>query len=271
MISILLFTVAFSWMDIEFHEDQELRKYFTTSSQLTEELSSANELYYSGDIQGAKQKYLLISLRTYDANWDFYQRKILSYSLLKLCQIDRDKCEDYISELVNLDPDQVKQIDPEVFEPPLLQQVLLQQNRMLSNFYLWQPTDVFDNVKYIIVNGRIYSNANGLTISLPLTKQRILLVYSNNQSELFTGEVSQFLKWTPKGIKTIVQKDINTSVPLTATSTNDTKAPSKWWQENKKTVLIWTIAGGILSYLVHKNNKSSSDGGSTVSTSTSKE
>ncbi|MCB0348110.1 MAG: hypothetical protein KDD37_04705 [Bdellovibrionales bacterium] len=272
MINLLFLALAFSWMDIEFHTDQNLKKFYPTSTNLTNELSIANTAYYSGDLQAAKQKYLLLSLRAYDDNWDYYQRKIISYALLRLCQLDRQRCDDYITQLIYLDPDQAKQIDTDLFEPPLIEQALLQLNRLQSNFYMWQPTKEFEAVKYFIINGRIYTNSEGLTIPLPLTKQRILLVHSNYQSELFSGEVSAFLKWSPKGIKVspITSLDTNLS-PSNADEIIDTQQSSTWWQKNKKNVIVWSVVGGIAAYFIHKNQKSSDDGGPVSSTATSKE
>ena len=46
-----------------------------------------------------------------------------------------------------------------------------------------------------------------------------------------------------------------------------TEPDTLWWKENRKSVILWSIAGGIAAYLIHKNNKSSSDGGSASSSS----
>jgi hypothetical protein len=272
MSKLLLLAFAFGWMDIEYHEDKGLKPFFTPSSAILEEFSEANKVFFEGDLQAAKQKYLLISLRAYDANWDFSQRQIISHSLLRLCQLDRMQCEDYIRKVIFLDPDLIKHIDAQIFEPPLIQQSLLLRNQLERDLYQWQPNKTYENVKYFIVNGRIYNYSEGLQIPLPLTKQRIVVVYNNYQSEVYVGEVSEFLKWSPKGIKLdldVAKTNLSVKPSLTKTEsfTEESLQPNQWWKENKKHVILWSIAGGITAYFIHKNKKSSNEGGSVSSSS----
>lgn len=269
MINFLLLTIAFSWMDIEYHEDKALKPFFTAGAAITKEFTEANQLFFEGDLQAAKQKYLLISLRAYDANWDFSQRQMISQAFLRLCQLDRMQCEDYIRKIVFFDPDLIKHIDASMFEPPLVGQALLIRNQLERNLYQWQPTPNYENVKYFIINGRIYNFVEGLNIPLPLSKQRIVIIYNNYQSESYVGEVSEFLKWSPKGMRVepVAKASISLQPNLASDSGfNGESKSTAWWKENKKNVILWSIAGGVVAYFIHKNNKSSSDGGS-VSTS----
>jgi hypothetical protein len=272
MSKLLLLAIAFGWMDIEYHEDKGLKAFFSSAAPIIAEFSEANAFFYSGELQTAKQKYLLISLRAYDANWDFAQRQIISQSFLRLCQLDRLNCEEYIRKVVYLDPDLIKHIDSKIFEPPLVQQSLLIRNQMERDLYQWQPNNTYENVKYLIINGRIYNFSEGLQIPLPLTKQRIVVVYNNYQSEVYVGEVSEFLKWNPKGMKLAIDvTKTNLSVkPVWTKSdlTNEVRATnSQWWRENKKQVLLWSLVGGVAAYFIHKNKKSSDEGGSVSSSS----
>lgn len=271
MIKLLLLLSAFTWMDIEYHEDKGIKKLFSVSNSLINEFSAANTLYFHGDTTGAKQKYLLLSLRLYDENWDFSQRKILGQSLLRLCQLDRLQCETHLKELVYFDPDLVKHIDSEIFEPPLVQQALLTKNQLERNFYLWQPTKEHELVKYFIVNGRIYTNVEGLQIPLPLTKQRIVLVYDSYKTEVFVGQTADYIKWIPKrnvAEPSRYHSDLNLSPSASATRSEDISTSQQWWQENKKTVLLWSLAAGVAAYYVHKNKKSSDTGGPSTTVST---
>jgi hypothetical protein len=267
-ILIIVLAFAFSWMDIEYHEDQGLKPFFQQKSSISEEFASANEAYFSGDLATAKQKYSLISMRAYDENWDFYQRKMIVYSLLRLCQIERDRCDEYIQEIIFLDPDQIKQIDDSIFEPPLIHRSILLRNQLQRDAYQWQPTQEYEGVKYFIINGRIYNNTEGLTISMPLAKQRIVLIYPSYKQEIFVGEFSQFLKWKPRPqIASKIEKLTDPKLDINFSKNIEPDLDNTWWKENKKKVMWWSLAGTVVAYVMLKNNKSSNDGGPVTSTS----
>lgn len=149
---------------------------------LMETLKKAQILFLDGDLEIAKNTFLKIVEKKWSCDWGEEERKIISFSYLRLAQSEQNSeaRKNFLAEAIQFD-DQYRP-DEAVFPPPLIQdfQTLLQQ---LPREKIVMPL-FSKKFTALLRNGRFLSLAN-LTLETFSGKARFTFVSDAYQTEKF--------------------------------------------------------------------------------------
>ena len=168
------------------------------SFQLKDKLLVAQELYLSGDGEGAIKAFQKITKLAPLADWDKEDRRIILYSFLRIAQSeeDREKRKALLlsaSAFALFKINNVNYPDYDLFPPPMMEELRLFQEKSNALFVDWKV--IFPNHEIILINGEEMSKDQKAKI--PQAFYRVSTLSSSHQpwsknlnlSELLTQEI----------------------------------------------------------------------------------
>ena len=104
---------------------QKISTYFlrcAEKNQILEDFKKAQILFLDGNLDQAKQQFLLVTERKWSCDWAENERQLVLFSFLRMAQIEQDSARQtqWLTHAVQFDSEWTP--DPSVFPPPLIEQ-----------------------------------------------------------------------------------------------------------------------------------------------------
>tara|TARA_B100001248_G_scaffold224187_1_gene181284 strand:+ start:9402 stop:10208 length:807 start_codon:yes stop_codon:yes gene_type:complete len=256
---------AFAWQDMEDLEDKKLAGLYG-AAPLKIPYLRAMEHYLKGEDVEAENQFILITLKAYDQNWSFADRKLIVYSYLRICMIRPGRCENSYKEIAAFDQDMIAHVEDDVFSPPMIAKLMLAKNKEKQKTYYWQPNENWMDAKFILVNGKIYRPNPRLQIPLNLHKNRIVKVMPDYRSESLVASVKKLQNYQSK---LLVKPPIAKALDLQKDflPEKDMENQNTWKLQERD---LWTygiITTAVALFIYHETKKESSSSPPAIYTS----
>lgn len=145
-------------------------------NRLRDLLERAQSAWLSGSLKTAKRLFQDITGLTLKADWREPQREAIHYAHLRLAQLapTTNEQNQWLKKAAQSFPD--LQADPSLFPPPLLEKFRATRTAVLTSAKPFEPSSLFKNTRYLLVNGKRFALSPELSIRLPDATFRVTLL-----------------------------------------------------------------------------------------------